>query len=100
MDRVAEAFDAFSKAEKDFEGMDVIEEIGTEFAVGIQGFEHMIDGDGQRVGDGNDGLLLAAPWAASTKAARRERLPLRVLPLLHLPALSFWPGQILIQEAK
>ncbi len=61
LDRVAEALDAFGKAEKDFEGMDLIEEVGAELAVGILGFEYMIDGDGQGVGDGDDGLLLAAP---------------------------------------
>ena len=61
MDGVAETLDAFGKAEKDFEGMDLIEEVGTELAIGALGFKYMIDGDGQGMGDGNDGLLLAAP---------------------------------------
>lgn len=61
MDGVAETLDAFGKAEKDFEGMDLIEEVGAELAVGALGFKYMIDGDGQGMGDGNEGLLLAAP---------------------------------------
>ena len=61
LDKVAEALDAFGKAEKDFEGMDLIEEVGADLAVGILGFEYMIDGDGQgwRYMPPRSG---AAPW--------------------------------------
>lgn len=37
-------------------------------------------------------LLRAAAFAASTKAVRSQGLPLRVLPLSRLPALSLFPG--------
>jgi hypothetical protein len=47
LDRVAEALDAFGKAEKDFEGMDLIKEIGAKLAVGALRFKYMIDGDCQ-----------------------------------------------------
>jgi hypothetical protein len=49
LDKVTEPLDAFGNAEKDFEGMDLIEEVGADLAVGILGFEYMVDGDGQGV---------------------------------------------------
>src|ERR1700730_13936369 len=45
-------------------------------------------------------LVRAAPQAAWFKARRSQRFPLRVLPLLRLPALSLLPGHITAQEAK
>lgn len=60
MNRVAEVFDALGKAKKDFKGMDLIEEVSAEFTISSLGFKYMIDGNGQGVGDGDDGLLLAA----------------------------------------
>jgi hypothetical protein len=59
LDRVTEALDALGEAKKDFEGIDLIEEVGAKFAVATLGFEYMIDGDGQRVGNCDDGLLAA-----------------------------------------
>ena len=45
------------RRKRDFEGMDLTEEIGIELAVGALGSKYMIDGDVQRVIDGNDSLL-------------------------------------------
>ena len=58
---------------RDFEGMDLTEEIGIELAVGALGSKYMIDGDVQRVIDGNDSLWRHG-WLQQVRLVGRDCL--------------------------
>jgi hypothetical protein len=114
---IAEVLNPGGQTVEQFERIEFVEEVPAKFAIGGFQLEHVIDGDGLRMGHSKEGPLFcrAGLQCAGIESrsnslscarhherlpARRERLPLRVLPLLRLPALSFWPGHTPIQEAK
>ena len=116
---IAEALNAFCEAIESLDRIDGVKEVCAEFSISGLAFEHVIDGDGHGVSYGNKGSFLATSHGNASvlsaivavlfshgavrsfnNAQRKARLPLRVLPLFRLPALSFCPGQSPIQEAK
>lgn len=96
----AEGLEASDEAALDGTGITLVEVGGAEVDVGAVVGQQVGDDHQQAVADGHRGLLGAAACAAWTRAARTHGLPLRVLPLRRLPALSLWPGHMPAREAK
>jgi transposase len=61
LDIIAKILDALGEAVEDFERIEFVEEVRSKFTIRGFGFEDTVDGDGQRMGDGNDCLLFTAP---------------------------------------
>jgi hypothetical protein len=110
LDLVAQSFESAHEVLLDHLSIMLIEVVAPEILIGAVVAQQMgdddqdalADRDGSALGFASCGdaavlsgqlgvlvfLLLAAAWAASIKSRRAEGLPLRVLPLNRLPALS------------
>ena len=105
--RVAEGSQALGVIAREAIRVEAIEVAAAQLAIRLAVAEHVVGDHEDAVGDGDDGLLVAAPLdepavlggeigvafadgarALSTSAARSVRLATRVRPLRRLPALS------------
>ena len=60
LDMIAKILDALGEPVEDFERIEFVQEVRSEFTIRSFAFEDMVDGDGQRMGDGNNRLLFTA----------------------------------------
>src|SRR6266705_1997046 len=75
MDVVAESFEALDQRSFDSLAVPVVEVIGAEVLVVHSVSEHMVGADCQRVGDSDDGSLLASASGESMVLGRRVAVP-------------------------
>jgi hypothetical protein len=57
---IAKVLDALGEPVEDFERIEFVQEVRSKFTIRSFAFEDMVDGDGQRMGHGNDRLLFTA----------------------------------------
>lgn len=63
MDVEAEVLDAFCESIEEACGVELVEEVVSQFDIGGFVLEDMVDGHSHGVGDGDERFLLSLPWS-------------------------------------